>query len=143
MKEVAEVVAVDGNRITVTTELKTACSGCAQNTTCGAGLLSKMFADRHAQFTVVSEQPVKVGERVELSVPESEFTRFALMLYGLPILALTLIAMVLTSLSQLPEWLVIVLAFAGFAASFVGLKHWFRRRDVKVNQLVQITHLPT
>lgn len=43
MKEVAEVTAVDGNRVTVTTQLKTACSGCAQVSNCGAGILSKVL----------------------------------------------------------------------------------------------------
>ena len=63
MKELAEVVAVDGNRVTVTTQLKTACSGCAQVSTCGAGILSKVFADRNAQFHVVTDESVTVGDR--------------------------------------------------------------------------------
>ncbi|HAD47949.1 MAG TPA: Fis family transcriptional regulator, partial [Idiomarina sp.] len=38
----------------------------------------------------------------------------------------------------LTEGIVILLAFSGFGAIFVGLKHWFRQRDVKVQQLIQI-----
>ena len=44
MKEIAEVTAVEGNRVTVTTELKTACSGCAQVSNCGAVLLYDFMA---------------------------------------------------------------------------------------------------
>lgn len=139
MKEIAEVVAVQGNRITLTTQLKTACSGCSQKTTCGAGILSKLFADRNAQFTVLSNTPVTPGEQVEISMPEQQVTRFALLLYGSPILILLLTAMTLTSLQSVPEWLVIVLSFSSFAATFVALKHWFQKRDVKVNRLIQIT----
>ncbi|RUO77363.1 SoxR reducing system RseC family protein [Idiomarina seosinensis] len=140
MKELAEVVAVEGNRITLTTELKTACSGCSHNTTCGAGILSKVFADRNTQFRVISDTKVAVGEHVEISMPESEVIRFALLLYGLPILVLLFSAMALSSLQTIPEGLVIVFAFCGFGLTFIGLKHWFRRRDVKVNQLIQLSN---
>lgn len=139
MKEIAEVVAVQGNRITLTTQLKTACSGCSQKTTCGAGILSKLFADRNAQFTVISDTGVEPGEQVEISMPEQQVTRFALLLYGMPILMLLLSAVVLTSFQTLPEWLIILLSFGSFAAAFVALKHWFQKRDVKVNQMIQIT----
>ena len=139
MKELAEVVAVDGDRITLTTQLKTACSGCEQNTTCGAGILSKVFADRHADFVVISDVPVNVGERVEISMPESQVTRFALLLYGLPIGILLLVASLLTSATTLPEGSVILLAFASMALSFLGLRQWFKTRDIKVNQLIQLS----
>jgi len=122
MKEIAEVTAVEGNRVTVTTELKTACSGCAQVSNCGAGILSKVFADRNAQFTVVTEQAFRPGELVQLEVPDTAVTRFALLLYGLPILML----------------LLILLSFAGFALTFWGLKRWFRKRDIQVNAMVKL-----
>ena len=138
MKEIAEVVAIDGQRITLSTQLKTACSGCTHNTTCGAGILSKGFADRNARFTVESDLPVNLGDRVEVVMDESDFTRYALLLYGLPIVGLLLIAALLTHFSPLTEGIVILLAFSGFGAIFVGLKHWFRQRDVKVQQLIQI-----
>ncbi len=138
MKELAEVVAVDGNRVTVTTQLKTACSGCAQVSTCGAGILSKVFADRNAQFHVVTDESVTVGDRVELDVPEQAVTQFALMLYGLPILALLIVAIELQSSEAVHEGITILLSFAGFALTFLGLRAWFRRRDIKINQLVRI-----
>ncbi|RUO44676.1 SoxR reducing system RseC family protein [Idiomarina aquatica] len=139
MKEIAEVVAVDGHRITLSTELKSACSGCVQKSTCGAGILSHIFADRNTQFTVESDVPVRVGEQVQLTMHEADFTRYALLLYGLPILVLLLLAMLLSALGTLPEWTVILLAFSGFAASFLALKQWFKRRDVKVQQLIRVT----
>ncbi|HAD47950.1 MAG TPA: Fis family transcriptional regulator, partial [Idiomarina sp.] len=114
MKEIAEVVAIDGQRITLSTQLKTACSGCTHNTTCGAGILSKVFADRNARFTVESDLPVNLGDRVEVVMDESDFTRYALLLYGLPIVGLLLIAALLTHFSPLTEGIVILLAFSGF-----------------------------
>ena len=97
-----------------------------------------MFADRNARFTVESDLPVNLGDRVEVVMDESDFTRYALLLYGLPIVGLLLIAALLTHFSPLTEGIVILLAFSGFGAIFVGLKHWFRQRDVKVQQLIQI-----
>ena len=107
MKELAQVVAVDGQRVTVSTQLKSACSGCEQNTTCGAGILSKVFSDRHSTFVVKTESPVAVGEYVELSIPEQQVTRFALLLYGLPVVTLLLLASVLTSLTAMTEGYII------------------------------------
>ena len=138
MKEIAEVVAVDGRRITLSTQLKTACSGCQQNTTCGAGILSKVFADRNARFTVDSELPVQIGDHVEITMDEADFTRYALLLYGLPIIGLFIVAMLLTQLSSLSEGIIILLSFSGFGAIFWALKQWFRQRDVKVQQLIRI-----
>ncbi|KPD22815.1 MULTISPECIES: SoxR reducing system RseC family protein [Idiomarina] len=138
MKEIAEVTAVEGNRVTVTTELKTACSGCAQVSNCGAGILSKVFADRNAQFTVVTEQAFRPGELVQLEVPDTAVTRFALLLYGLPILMLLLIAVLLENTGTLTEGFIILLSFAGFALTFWGLKRWFRKRDIQVNAMVKL-----
>lgn len=138
MKEIAEVVAVNGQQITLSTELKTACSGCAQRSNCGAGILSHVFADRNAQFTVQSETPVAVGDRVELLMDEADFTRYALLLYGLPIIMLFLVAAILSSLGTWSEGVIIVLSFTGFAATFLSLKRWFKQRDVKVQQLIQV-----
>jgi len=138
MKEIAEVTAVDGNRVTVTTQLKTACSGCAQVSNCGAGILSKVFADRNAQFTVMTQQNFNPGDQVQLEVPETAVTRFALLLYGLPILALLLIAVLLENIGTISEGFVILLSFSGFAFTFWGLKRWFRKRDIQVNAMVKL-----
>lgn len=139
MKELAQVVAVDGEKVTVSTQLKSACSGCEQNTTCGAGILSKVFSDRHSTFVVKTQSPVTVGEYVELSIPEQQVTRFALLLYGLPVLTLLLLASVLTSFTSISEGYTILLSFAGFALSFLALRLWFRIRDVRVNQLLVVS----
>ncbi|EAQ31160.1 MULTISPECIES: SoxR reducing system RseC family protein [Idiomarina] len=139
MKELAQVVAVDGEKVTVSTQLKSACSGCEQNTTCGAGILSKVFSDRHSTFVVKTQSPVTVGEYVELSIPEQQVTRFALLLYGLPVLTLLLLASVLTSFTSISEGYTILLSFAGFALSFLALRLWFRLRDVRVNQLLVVS----
>lgn len=138
MKEIAEVVAVNGQHITLSTELKSACSGCVQRSHCGAGILSKVFADRNAQFTVHSDVPVSVGDQVELHMDESDFTRYAILLYGLPIIVLLIIAALLSSLSPLSEGFIIIFSFVAFGATFMALKHRFKQRDVKVQQLIQV-----
>ena len=142
MKEIADVVAVNGHKITLTTELKTACSGCAQQSHCGAGLLSKLFADRHTTFVVHSTETVAVGDRVEVQMSEANFTRYALLMYGMPIVCLLLAAALLTTFTLLPELLIIGLSFLAFGGCFVGLKRWFKNRDVKIQQLLRVTHSP-
>lgn len=75
---------------------------------------------------------------MQLEVPETAVTRFALLLYGLPILTLLLLAVLLENTGTLPEGFVILLSFAGFAFTFWGLKRWFRKRDIQVNAMVKL-----
>lgn len=138
IRELAEVVAVDGQRITVSTELKTGCGSCEQQSVCGAGIISKVFSNRQAQFEVISSVAVTPGQQVELLIPEQVITRFSLLMYGLPILSLAVVAALLQSLSTLPEGLIILFSFAAMWLSFRGLRRYLRQRDVKLQQGVDI-----
>jgi len=138
IREIAEVVAIDGTRIKVSTALKTGCSGCAQVKTCGAGMLSSLFENRRAEFELETDLPLQLGDRVELQIPEQVITGFSLLLYGLPLLMLLSSALVLQLALQLPEGTVIVGAFTITGLTFWGLRRYFRGRDVHVTQGISI-----
>ncbi|MFC0444715.1 SoxR reducing system RseC family protein [Pseudidiomarina halophila] len=143
IREVAIIKTVEQDTLLVTTELKSGCSGCAQQSNCGAGIISKAFSDRRAEFRVAKPAGMNftAGEQIELLLPEQMLTRASLLIYGVPLMALLITAIVAQLLFGISEGRAILLSLAGFAASFWGLKRWFQMRDVKVSQLLQVQQL--
>ncbi|RUO57880.1 SoxR reducing system RseC family protein [Pseudidiomarina insulisalsae] len=142
IREVALVQAVTDDYLEVTTELKTGCGGCAQQSTCGAGIISKAFSDRRARFRVARPAgDFQVGETVELLMPEQALTKASLLIYGLPLVALFAMAALTQGLLALSEGVAILLSLGAFAGSFVLLKRWYQMRDLRVTQLLQVRQL--
>lgn len=143
IREVAVVQAIETDYLQVSTELKSGCGGCAQQSTCGAGIISKAFSDRRATFRVARPPSgeFSVGETVELLMPEQALTQASLIIYGVPLLALLGVAILAQSLFGLSEGLSIVAALLGFAGSFFALKRWYQMRDLQVTQLLQVRQL--
>ncbi|RUO55815.1 SoxR reducing system RseC family protein [Pseudidiomarina homiensis] len=142
IREVAVVQAIENDHLEVSTELQTGCGGCAQQSTCGAGIISKAFSDRRATFRVARpDGQFTVGETVELLMPEQALTQASLIIYGVPILTLLAVAIMTQGLLGLSEGVSIVTALVGFAASFVALKRWYQMRDLQVSRLLQVRQL--
>ncbi|CAB0149843.1 hypothetical protein PSI9734_00421 [Pseudidiomarina piscicola] len=143
IRELATVQAIEGDILKVTTELKSGCSGCEQQSHCGAGIISKAFSDRRAEFSVNKPHGVEVavGEQIELLLPEQMLTRASLLIYGLPLFALLGTAIIAQFMFGVSEGIAILLSLGGFAASFWALKHWFQMRDLKVSKLLQVQQM--
>ncbi|MGX5914291.1 SoxR reducing system RseC family protein [Aliidiomarina sp. Khilg15.8] len=142
IRELGQVTAVEGDEITITTQLKSGCSGCQQQNHCGAGLLSKAFPQRRGEFSLHTEQRFAVGEQVELQLPEAALARFSLAMYLLPLVALVLGAALGQALWPRSEGPAIALAALSMAGSFYLLRRYLRHRDVKVQALLQVTAAP-
>lgn len=142
IREVAIIQAIDTNYLEVSTELKTGCGGCAQQSTCGAGIISKAFSDRRATFRVARPEGVyRVGETVELLMPEQALTQASLLIYGIPLVTLLSFAIITQSVLGWSEGLSIIAALTAFATSFVALKRWYQLRDLQVTQLLEVRQL--
>lgn len=142
IREVAIVQAVEAEYLEVTTELKTGCGSCAQQSTCGAGIISKAFSDRRATFRVARpEGQFTVGETIELQMPEQALTQASLLIYGMPLVVLLAVAIIAQSVFGLSEGISIIAALIGFAASFVALKRWYQMRDLHVSRLLEVRQL--
>lgn len=143
IREVATITEVGADYLLVTTELKTGCSGCAQQSTCGAGIISKAFSDRRAAFRVnkPGDSHFSVGQTVELLLPEQMLTQASLLIYGLPLVVLLLSAATLQGGLGLHEGISIAGSLIAFGASFWGLKRWFKMRDLQVSQLLQVQQI--
>lgn len=143
IRELGQVIAIDGEEVTISTQLKSGCSGCQQQNHCGAGLLSKAFPQRRGEFSLRTRQRFAVGEQVELQLPEAALARFSLAMYLLPLLALVAGAALGQALWPQSEGPAIALAALGMASSFYLLRRYLRHRDVKVQALLQVTPAST
>ncbi|RUO36341.1 SoxR reducing system RseC family protein [Aliidiomarina sanyensis] len=137
IRELGEVTSVDGQRVTIKTQLKQGCGGCKQQSHCGAGLLSKAFPQRRGELDVWMEQAPEPGTQVELLLPEQAMVRFSVWLYLLPLLALFIGAWFGSALMYHEGWS-ILFATISFAGSFWVLNRWLRKRDVQVRALMQV-----
>lgn len=139
MRELGEIISVDGEQLTVRTRLKDGCSGCAQRSTCGAGLLSKAFPQRRGEFKVSAEGQFSIGDQVEVHLPDNALSGLALAMYLLPLIALI-------SGAALGSWLIpeheagaIGAGFLAFGLSFLLLRRVLWHRRARVQQLLTIT----
>ncbi len=98
MEELAKVIAIDGNQITLVSQVKSSCSSCSQVDTCASGQVSKAIPHKKLSFTLPFPQPIStnisqsidihVGDCVILSLPEGDVLQSAWQVYLLPIIGL-------------------------------------------------------
>ena len=105
MTEYGQVIAVDGEFATVRIGRNSACGSCGK---CGMTEQQK-----HVDFFAANVASAKVGDRVEIELPEVNTTKLAFVGYILPLLP-ALAALLLAW----ADWLAILLFFVGYAIGF-------------------------
>ena len=102
MEELATVVAINDNFITVTSQVKSSCNSCSQVATCASGQVAKAIPHKQLSFTLSlkeikqtdqkeqKEQKITIGDSVVLTLPEVDVLKSAWQVYLLPILGLFL-----------------------------------------------------
>jgi sigma-E factor negative regulatory protein RseC len=100
IEEQATVVAIEDNKVTVTSTIKSACGGCQQVDNCGSGQVAKAFPQKKLTLTVQSSMALELGDNVVLGLNESALLQSAWQVYLWPLLGL-LVA------SWFGQWLVI------------------------------------
>jgi sigma-E factor negative regulatory protein RseC len=88
IEERAIVVAIEKDNITVTSELKSACSGCQQVDNCGSGQVAKAFPQKQLSLTVKSTLPLQLGDKVIIGLNESALLSSAWQVYLWPLFGL-------------------------------------------------------
>ncbi|MDX8414338.1 MAG: SoxR reducing system RseC family protein [Mariprofundales bacterium] len=84
MRSQLEVLAVDGNIALLQGVKKSACGSCAGRASCGT---MGSWVTRALQLRMANPLGAKVGDVVEVEVPDRHLMIAALLLYGLPLLA--------------------------------------------------------
>jgi sigma-E factor negative regulatory protein RseC len=113
IEESATVVAIEKDNITVTSEIKSACSGCQQVDNCGSGQVAKAFPQKRLSLTVKSTLPLQLGDKVIIGLNETALLSSAWQVYLWPLFGLLILA-------WFGQWLVNtnIVGHEGFAILF-------------------------
>ena len=85
LEELATVVAVGKDTVTLTSKIKSTCSSCQQVDTCGSGQVAKALPHKQLTVDVVKTCDVKIGDTVVLGIPEDALLTSAWQVYLLPL----------------------------------------------------------
>lgn len=88
MEELATVVHIENQSISVMSEVKSACSGCQQVDNCGSGQVAKAFPTKKLSLVLQSDLPVKVGDTVILGLSDDCLLQSAWQVYLFPLFGL-------------------------------------------------------
>ncbi|NQY86927.1 MAG: SoxR reducing system RseC family protein [Colwellia sp.] len=105
MEELAEIIAIEDEMISVVSQVKSSCTSCSQVSTCASGQVAKAIPHKKLSFTLpisalLNNQPVQVGDCVVLTLPEVDVLQSAWQVYLLPIIGLL-------SFSAIGQWLTV------------------------------------
>lgn len=132
IKELANVVSIGEGFVTVSSQIKSTCSGCAQVDTCGSGQIAKALPQSRLTLTLPYDSKtegisLKQGDCVVLSLPEKDMLASAGQVYLLPLFGLITFSAFgqwLFTLQVLPhETIALVLGLSGGYLGYRLAKH--------------------
>lgn len=146
IKEVGEVVQIEGEDIWVKTQVTSTCNSCAAKSNCGTSSIAKAFGDKSVVNKVKNELGAEVGDQVEIGIPEHSLVQGAFLLYLLPLLAAIFFALIgqfwLSRFILVSEPLLIVLTFVGGGVGLLAARFLINRTDVEQYQVQLLRVLP-
>ncbi|HAS6348168.1 TPA: transcriptional regulator [Vibrio vulnificus] len=77
-----------GYQVALSCEQQTSCSSCTSQKSCGTGVVSKAFGNKNLHWQLKTSRILKVGQVVEIGIPEQSLLQSAMLVYLLPILAM-------------------------------------------------------
>lgn len=89
-EELATVISISDKQVTLTSQIKSTCSGCSQVDSCANGQVSKALPKQQMKVTLnlPATSSLKVGDSVILGIPEGDLLTSAGQVYLLPLLGL-------------------------------------------------------
>ncbi len=144
MKQLAHVVEVKGDRVSLLVRRAAGCKQCGQSDQCATGQANQMLQGDGELIQLRSSVPVKAGEPVMLVMPDTLYRNLALVAYGLPLAGFLAGAVAGTWLALRQGWPVDLLAFVtGVAAGWLGLRfgRWWTERSPRAREPFHIEKL--
>lgn len=128
VEESARVLKVEGDVVWVQAIAKSACGSCQAQKGCGHSLLAKTGQKQIDLPVDRNGIHVQENDQVIIGVPEQAILRSSLLMYGTPLIAMIIVAMV-ASLFGIEEKLSVLLAFTALVLGFV----WVNRHAKSLN----------
>lgn len=132
IKETALVIAINANKVTVESAIKSACSGCQQVDNCGSGQVAKAFPQRKLTLTIETNLSVQLGDNVIIGLSEQDLLRSAWQVYFWPLLGLIFAAFIgqgLVEKQMLHEFFAIILSGVGGYFGFLLARYQQNKQD--------------
>lgn len=146
IKEIGEVVQIEGDEIWVKTQVTSTCNSCAAKSNCGTSSIAKAFGDKSVVNQVNNELGAQLNDQVEIGIPEHSLVQGAFLLYLLPLLVAILFALIgqfwLSRFILVSEPLLIVLTFVGGAFGLLAARFFINRSDVEQYRVKLLRVLP-
>ncbi len=139
----AIVVDVRGNDLLVVARQSGGCGHCDSEKGCGSGKLSQMLCREPRQFLVSNDAGARVGDEVQVTLPEGVLLRSAILMYIVPLLMLLACGMVAASLAASDaqrDGYALVGGLAGLVAGFLFSKKMAQRVQVKASAQSVVMH---
>ncbi|WP_440055714.1 SoxR reducing system RseC family protein [Pseudoalteromonas sp. T1lg65] len=139
IEQTLTVASVKGATVYLQAEPKPACAGC--NGKCGSQVFAKLFGTHKKLFPIKqTEVPLQVGQKVKLSLDDSDLVKHAFYIYMLPLL-FGFAGMFAALWLQLSEGWQILFAFASAAIGFflAKMKGAAMKHQVKVVKIYPIS----
>lgn len=132
------VVKAASDKVWVETERNTGCQGCSSESGCGTSALAKLFSPKSNSLLVLSNTlGVKMGDRILLSIEESDLFKHSMMAYGLPLFAMIGLAWVGLGLTK-SDLVSIVLGFLGLGFGWWFAKRFYHPQTPKLEKVIQV-----
>lgn len=88
VKEWATVVYWDNGRAVLRSGSNFGCGSCTARSTCGSYILNKIGPKTEYQLELEVSQPLIVGQKIEVGIPEASLLRSVMLVYLTPLLGL-------------------------------------------------------
>ncbi|WP_272573534.1 SoxR-reducing system protein RseC [Providencia sp. PROV259] len=127
VKEWATVIRWQNGRALLRYGSSSGCGSCGARKTCGSYALSKIGPNTEHELEIAIEQPLVVGQKIEVGIPEGSLIRSAMLVYLTPILGLFIFAGLAQSF-DFSQFLVATSGVVGGVAGFYTARklasHW-------------------
>ena len=117
---------------------KKACEGC--NGKCGSQVFSKLFSTEKKLFPIELSEPVVPGQKITLSLDDSDVVKHAFMVYMFPLIFAFISLFISALLFDVSEPLQIALTLAGGFLGYIMAKHRVKKlaHSIKVIKIYPI-----
>jgi len=147
IEEQGLVIAIEADVVVVQTQRASTCGSCSAKKGCGTSVLAEGLGKGVTNIRIVTDQDVKVGDRVTLAINESALLKGSLFIYLLPLAAMILAALLgeycANLLSINTELLSAIFGVVGLVGSFLftrlnsHARQFQQRIQPKIQTIVQ------
>ncbi len=146
IEELGVVTAVSADHIWVETQIKTTCSGCEQNTSCGTGMIAKTVASKSQMLKLACREQAVVGQQAKLGLPEQTLVGVSALFYLFPLFVMIIVGAITEFVSfQLSldnEALSIISSLGALIGSFYIINRWLKGKKSESYQPQLLSLLP-